>query len=158
MKNGLNAPKNDESIIRFYKVKDEYGCFSNFSPHGFELDNQYWPTSEHYFQAQKFFDETIKEKIRRAETPMIAATIGRDRSLPLREDWDAVKEEIMKKALLAKFSNNAEIKSILLSTYPKTLIEATIDDYYWGCGKDNTGLNRLGYLLMEVRSIFIKNP
>lgn len=35
--------------IRFYKVNDKYGCFSNFSKHGFELGGKYWPTSEHYF-------------------------------------------------------------------------------------------------------------
>lgn len=40
--------------IYFYMIGEEYGCFSNFSPHCFELDGLYWPTSEHYFQAQKF--------------------------------------------------------------------------------------------------------
>ena len=41
-------------MLKFYKVNEVYGCFSNFSKHGFELDRKYWPTSEHYFQAQKF--------------------------------------------------------------------------------------------------------
>ncbi|HKC73877.1 MAG TPA: NADAR family protein, partial [Chloroflexota bacterium] len=41
--------------IYFYSTREKpYGCFSNFSPHGFELDGVWWPTSEHYFQAQKF--------------------------------------------------------------------------------------------------------
>ena len=33
--------------ILFYKIKDPYGEFSNFSPFGF-IDNEeiYWPTSE----------------------------------------------------------------------------------------------------------------
>ena len=34
---------------------DEYGCFSNFAHYGFELDGKWWMTSEHYFQAQKFY-------------------------------------------------------------------------------------------------------
>ena len=38
--------------IYFYKINDEYGCFSNFSRHGFEIGGKYWKTSEHYFQAQ----------------------------------------------------------------------------------------------------------
>jgi predicted NAD-dependent protein-ADP-ribosyltransferase YbiA (DUF1768 family) len=39
----------------FYNQREQpYGCFSNFSPHGFTLDEIWWPTSEHYFQAQKF--------------------------------------------------------------------------------------------------------
>lgn len=41
--------------IYFYVERAKpYGCFSNFSAHGFMLDDLYWSTSEHYFQAQKF--------------------------------------------------------------------------------------------------------
>jgi predicted NAD-dependent protein-ADP-ribosyltransferase YbiA (DUF1768 family) len=29
--------------IYFYTTIDRYGCFSNFSRHGFELDGQYCP-------------------------------------------------------------------------------------------------------------------
>ncbi len=42
--------------ILFFVAADEYGDFSNFSRHGVELDGRYWPTVEHYFQAQKFTD------------------------------------------------------------------------------------------------------
>ena len=38
--------------IHFYSTTGPYGGFSNFSHYGFELDGAYWPTSEHYFQAQ----------------------------------------------------------------------------------------------------------
>lgn len=37
--------------------------FSNFSAHGFELDGKWWPTSEHYFQAQKFVGTPHMEEI-----------------------------------------------------------------------------------------------
>ena len=41
--------------IYFYGAGEvPYGCFSNFSGHGFDLDGHWWMTSEHYFQAQKF--------------------------------------------------------------------------------------------------------
>ena len=40
--------------IYFYGQTGPYACFSNFAPYTFELDSQYWPTVEHYFQAQKF--------------------------------------------------------------------------------------------------------
>jgi N-glycosidase YbiA len=60
--------------IYFYGSKEEpYGCFSNFSPHGFELDDTWWPTSEHYFQAQKFVGTPYAEEIRRARTASEAA-------------------------------------------------------------------------------------
>lgn len=78
--------------IRFYKVNDEYGCFSNFSRHGFELDGKYWMTSEHYFQAKKFIGIEYEEQVRMSSTPMEAANMGRDRSKPLKTTiGDAVK-------------------------------------------------------------------
>ena len=137
--------------IKFYKVNNEYGCFSNFSLHGFELDGKYWSTSEHYFQAQKFEDEVLRERIRCAKKPMEAALLGRNKALPLREDWEDIKEEVMRKALYAKFMANDDIKVVLMSTYPQEIIEDTSTDYYWGCGSDGTGLNRLGQLLIELR-------
>jgi ribA/ribD-fused uncharacterized protein len=50
--------------IYFYKINEPYGCFSNFSPHGFELENKYWSTSEHYFQAKKFTGTENEELVR----------------------------------------------------------------------------------------------
>lgn len=55
--------------IYFYHTREKYGCFSNFSPHGFELDGLYWSTSEHYFQAQKFPGTPDAEQIRKVKTP-----------------------------------------------------------------------------------------
>ncbi|MCM1232781.1 MAG: NADAR family protein [Ruminococcus flavefaciens] len=137
--------------IYFYKVNDEYGCFSNFAHYGFALDEKRWMTSEHYFQAQKFCGTDYEEKIRLLDNPMKAAEMGRNRSLPLRADWEQVKDDVMRKAVLAKFTQNEEIKDILLSTGKEILIEKTSDDYYWGCGKDGSGKNMLGVILMEVR-------
>lgn len=59
----------------------------------------------------------------------------------------------MKRALLAKFRQNKEIKVLLLSTAGKKLVENTTTDYYWGCGTNKTGRNMLGNLLMDVRAI-----
>jgi hypothetical protein len=139
--------------VRFYKVNDEYGCFSNFSKHGFELEGKYWSTSEHYFQAQKFAGSTFEEEVRQAKSPMDAARMGRDRSKPLRHDWEEVKDEIMQRAVLQKFLTHNDIRDILISTGDEEIIEETTDDYYWGCGTTGMGKNVLGKILMEVRSI-----
>ena len=137
--------------IHFYKINDEYGCFSNFAHYGFELDGKWWMTSEHYFQAQKFCGTEYEEIIRLLDNPMKAAAMGRNRDLPLRVDWEQVKEDVMRKAVLTKFTQNEEIKNILLATGKETIIENTSNDYYWGCGKDGSGKNMLGIILMEVR-------
>lgn len=139
--------------IYFYSNREEpYGCFSNFSGHGFELDGAYWATSEHYFQAQKFAGTPHLEEIRRASSPKQAAEMGRDRARPLRADWEQVKDEIMRKAVQRKFETHADIREILLSTGEEDIVENAPNDYYWGCGKDGTGQNKLGQILVEVRN------
>ena len=51
--------------ILFYDDYKLYYEFTNFAKIGFDLDGHYWPTSEHYFQAQKFKDHpSIQYKIR----------------------------------------------------------------------------------------------
>ncbi|HMA37913.1 MAG TPA: NADAR family protein [Chloroflexia bacterium] len=140
--------------IYFYSNKEQpYGCFSNFSAHIFQLDGAVWPTSEHYFQAQKFAGTAHVEAIRQAHTPKEAARRGRDRQRPLRADWDAVKDSVMRRAVLRKFETHADIRAVLLGTGDEELIEAAPGDYYWGCGTDGTGQNKLGQILMEVREI-----
>jgi ribA/ribD-fused uncharacterized protein len=138
--------------IYFYTTIDQYGCFSNFSRHGFELDGQYWPTAEHYFQAQKFPGTEYQRRIARARTPKEAAQLGRDRSVALRADWESVKDGVMRRAVLRKFETHPDIRAILLGTGDEELVENAPGDYYWGCGADGTGQNKLGRILMEVRS------
>lgn len=138
--------------ILFYSIKElPYGCFSNFSAHPFELEGKIWPTSEHYFQAQKFVGTPHAEEIRVAKSPIQAARMGRERQRPLRADWEDVKDDVMCRAVLAKFSQHADIRQILLDTGDEELIENTTDDYYWGRGTKGTGKNILGLILMEVR-------
>lgn len=141
--------------IYFYSTRDEYGCFSNFSRHGFELDGAWWMTSEHYFQAQKFVttDRDWFEKIREVKNPKDAARMGRDRSHPLRSDWEQVKDSIMQQGVLRKFETHADIRDILLATGDELIVENAPGDYYWGCGKDGSGKNKLGQILMVVREI-----
>lgn len=137
--------------IYFYKTNEKYGCFSNFAHYGFELDEKWWMTSEHYFQAQKFYGTEYVEIIRLLDNPMKAAKMGRNRNLPLREDWEEVKDDVMRKAVYAKFSQNIELKKILLDTDSEYIVENTSNDYYWGCGTNGSGKNMLGIILMEIR-------
>ncbi len=140
------------AIYFYLQTEKPYGVFSNFSPYGFERDGQYYPTSEHYFQAQKFAHSPRDfEAVLNASKPMRCAEIGRERHRPLRTDWETVKDEIMRQALRAKFTTHAELRELLLATGDEPLIEKTSGDYYWGCGTDGTGQNRLGELLMELR-------
>lgn len=139
------------TAIKFYRTRDPYGEFSNFARYPVNIDGKMWPTTEHYFQAQKFAGTPYEEKIRKAKTPADAARMGRDRSKPLREDWEQWKIFYMWTALLAKFTQHKELNELLLSTEGAELIEHTKNDSYWGDGGDGTGLNILGKMLMTVR-------
>lgn len=138
--------------IKFYKLKEPYGCFSNFSRHAILLDGRTWPTTEHYFQAQKYIGTPRYDQIANAATPRIAADLGRDRGIPKRADWEQVKDEVMLKCVREKVLQHLYIKELLLSTGDAEIIEDSPIDWYWGCGKDGTGRNQLGKTLMQVRS------
>jgi ribA/ribD-fused uncharacterized protein len=141
-----------ETIILFYRVREPFGEFSNFSPHPVKLRGRTWPTSEHYFQGQKFAGTKHEEAVRQAKSPMIAARMGRSRERPLRPDWETVKDEIMREVLRAKFAQHPSLKALLLSTGDAGLVEHTNNDRYWGDGGDGSGQNRLGQLLMQLRT------
>lgn len=144
------------AIIKFYRTSETYGCFSNFAPYPIVMDGLVWPTSEHYFQAQKFVGTDHAESIRLEKSPMVAARMGRDRSKPIRSDWEMVKDQVMRDAVLAKFTQNPEIGQILLDTGNSILIEHTANDSYWADGGDGSGKNMLGIILMETRD-YLKN-
>lgn len=140
------------NVINFYSVNDEYGEFSNFALYNITLKKKSWPTTEHYFQSQKFADKKDQEEIRKAKGPMIAARMGRDRKRALRRDWESVKNGIMRDALVAKFSQHENLRELLVGTGDAKLVEHTENDSYWGDGGDGSGRNMLGQLLMQVRA------
>lgn len=138
-------------MISFYSPNEEFGFLSNFSAHGFVLAERYWPTVEHYFQAQKFVGSEHEERIRKCKTPKEAKNLGHSRHQPLRPDWEEVKVDVMRDALMAKFATHDQLQLALLKTGNEELVENAPSDYFWGCGQLGTGKNQLGRLLMEVR-------
>lgn len=139
-------------VIYFYSVEDEYGDFSNFARYPIRVKGKTWPTSEHYFQAMKFVDPIQQQKIRQATTPMEAARMGRDRKQKLRRDWESVKDQVMYEAVQAKFVQHSELAEQLLATQNAKIVEHTEQDSYWGDGGDGSGKNKLGQILMRVRT------
>jgi ribA/ribD-fused uncharacterized protein len=137
--------------IYFYTDKEDYGEFSNFSRHGFVLHDKYWKTVEHYFQAMKFEGSDYEDKVREARSPKEAANLGRRRDFPLHEDWELVKDDVMRRAVTKKFETHEDLAKLLRSTGNEDIVETAPSDYYWGSGQDGSGKNMLGKILMEVR-------
>ena len=137
--------------INFYSVNKEYGEFSNFALYPVKINGKEWPTTEHYFQAQKFDDTSYQKKIQRAHSPMKAAELGRSRKVKIKRNWDKIKDNVMHDAVYAKFTQYEELYGLLLNTEDSVLVEHTKNDDYWGDGGDGSGKNMLGKILMKVR-------
>ena len=101
--------------VYFYAQTDTYSEFSNFAPYGIAMDDVWWRTVEHYFQAQKFHDAAYRERIRLSNKPKDAKALGMTRAIPLRPDWEEVKDGIMLEAVTVKFETHAELAELLLS-------------------------------------------
>jgi ribA/ribD-fused uncharacterized protein len=128
--------------------------YSNFSNHPFFADGKTYRTNEHYFQYKKFekTDPEWAETIRACVSPSAAKKKGGSKDHPLRADWDLVKETVMYRGLELKALYNEEFVTDLLASKDRMLIENSPSDYYWGNGHLKTGQNRLGHLLMRLRS------
>ena len=135
--------------IKFYRVKEPHGYMSNFYKAKFFLNGKWWISTEHYYQAMKALDPIERESVRQTLKPKEARELGQ--KITLRPDFDSVKDTIMKECVLAKFVQHQDLMMRLFASSAEELIEDSPVDWYWGCGKDGTGKNMLGKILMEVR-------
>lgn len=145
---------NSSTHVCFYEATQPYYEFTNFYPAPITISGKTYPTSEHYFQAQKFAttDPALAEKIRTSASPRDAFNLARTNQR-IEPNWHAgLKDKVMKDALIAKFVQYPYIRSLLVGTGDKILVEHTTKDKYWGDGGDGSGVNKLGKLLMEVRN------
>ena len=140
------------AVIRFFDKDDPYYEFTNFAPYDVTMAGLVWPTVEHYYQAQKFVDPLRQEQIRAASGATQARTLGQS-TRGVRPDWDQRRLEVMKEALIAKFTQHQKLRTLLVGTGDAQLIEASPKDRFLGEGKDGTGENHMGRLLEEVREI-----
>lgn len=139
-----------KSIENFH---DRYYFLSNFFPAPMKVDGKSFKTNEHFFQASKARDEEDFERIRNLSTAFQTKKMGHQ--IPMRKDWESVKNDVMLKGLRVKFAM-PELRKELLDTGDATLIEGNDwHDQYWGrCDCSNhggVGENWLGRLLMQVR-------
>ncbi len=57
----------------------------------------------------------------------------------------------MRRALQAKFAAHEKLRDLPLSTGAEEIVGNAPGDFYWGIGREGTGKNWLGFLLMELR-------
>jgi ribA/ribD-fused uncharacterized protein len=140
--------------ILFNSKSSEYRWLSNFFESPMILNGKDYQTVEHWFQSQKFTNSELQEKIRLAPTASKAKALGKKRESSFRADWDSLREDILYTGLQAKFQQNPILLEKLLATGTYELKEDSPWDSYWGLGKSGKGQNRMGHLLMKLRTEF----
>ncbi len=147
-----------------HKHKKNYE-FSNFFPKSVVYKGVPGKTAEHRFQAEKFNYSSHNPQIRQifsavlnAPTPKKALKIARLHSDKIRSDWHkktksgfTKKEKVMLEIVRDKFTRHPDLKAKLKHTHNVRLVEAS-DDIFWGRGPQGNGENKLGRILMKVRS------
>ena len=142
------------------------GCFSQWWPCSFAVDNITYNCAEQYMMAGKarlFNDTYTLQKILESKDPATCKYLGRQVKDFNPEIWEEHCSQIVFEGNYAKFSQNKDLKKELLSTGNKILVEASPYDRIWGIGMtvDNPdcsnpskwkGTNLLGFILTDVRT------
>lgn len=141
-------------------------CFSQWYPAAFTLDGVDYRSAEHAMMAGKarlFGDALALQRILAADTPDAAKALGRGVAGFDAAVWDAHRFDIVVRANLAKFGQDAALAAHLRASGQTVLVEASPVDPVWGIGlaADDPraadpacwqGLNLLGFALMDVRA------
>lgn len=153
----LPYPSDSLGFIYFHDVDQPFGFLSNFSEHPIYFEGVIWKTVEHFYQAQKFKDIELKNKIRLSPSPVSAKEVAWDNISYVKPHWDQEKESVMLSGLQAKFAQHPELMDSLISTGSKLIVEYSEKDKFWGDCGDGSGQNILGSLLMKIRTALFEN-
>lgn len=156
--------------LMFWGHRDRGGplgptCLSQWYRAPFTADGCRYATAEHYMMAGKarlFGDQEMLEQILDTDDPGRAKALGRKVRGFDHATWELHRSEIVTRGNVAKFSSTPRLRSYLLGTGDKVLVEASPYDRIWGIGlaaADESardplewqGLNLLGFALMEAR-------
>ena len=154
--------KSNDSHIVF---AGELSPYSNFHPSSFTIDGQTYHSSEQYIQYQKaltFGDSYVANKILNAQTAIECKRLSYQINGVDANRWHNDGYDICYEGVQQKFLQNDNLLSMLKTTAPKILVEAT-PDRLWGTGislHDNSALDTcksmtqgwLSRMLINIRS------
>jgi ribA/ribD-fused uncharacterized protein len=140
-------------------------CLSQWWPSPFVIDGVEYATAEHWMMAGKarlFEDAEAERRVLEAGHPAEAKKAGRLVRGFDEEIWERERFGIVVEGSVHKFSSDAGLRSFLLNTGDRVLVEASPVDRVWGIGlaADDAaasdperwkGPNLLGFALMEAR-------
>ena len=151
------------SVICFHNEENAY--LSNWYPSPFTVEKKNFSSMEQFMMYRKaicFGDEAVSKNILSTDDASQIKALGRQVKNYDEHIWNGIRQIVVYKGLLAKFSQNEDLKDRLKSTGEAILAECAVKDLIWGVGLsmkdpdrlDKTkwkGQNLLGYTLMMVR-------
>ena len=152
-------------IICFHNPGEENGYLSNWYLSRFTIDNITFSSMEQYMMYNKAVycnDESVAAQILTTDDIAKIKALGRAVSNYDENLWNGIRQIVVYRGLLEKFSQNNKLKEKIKTTGDAILAECAVRDRIWGIGLsmkdpdrfDKTkwkGQNLLGYALMMVR-------
>lgn len=153
------------SVICFHNPYEENGYLSNWYRSPFTVEKKIFSSVEQFMMYRKaicFGDEAVATNILSTDDASQIKALGRDVWNFDEHIWNGIRQIVVYEGLLAKFSQNEDLKDKLKSTGEATLAECAVKDRIWSVGLSMTdpdrldktkwkGKNLLGYTLMMVR-------
>jgi len=135
-------------MMQFRGIND---FLSNFYMHPITFQGVTYLTSEHAYQALKFTDPSIRQKIINSNTPGKAKRLSRKYSKYVRPDWIDISLQIMYDLNKIKFSDTELAER--LSQIDEPIVEGNSwGDTFWGVDiESGKGENHLGRILERIK-------
>ena len=142
-------PPVSEKILFYGGTKYFLSNFSSFKVRWRDFE---WMTSEHAYQAAKFDDPEIVDKIKSAISAYDAKKIAQANRAKAMKNWPEIKMAIMEEILRAKLARHPYIQRKLFESGQREIVENSPTDSFWGRGPDWKGQNWLGRIWMKLRA------
>jgi ribA/ribD-fused uncharacterized protein len=147
----------------------EKSPFSQWYRCAFTVDGVAFNCAEQFMmhgKAKLFGDDAVAQQILAADHPKQHKALGRKVKPFVDTTWKTQRIEIVKAGSRAKFTQNPELRALLLATKGTELVEASPFDRIWGIGLAATsplaldpktwrGQNLLGKILTELRDEWV---
>lgn len=170
IKDKLDMAGKEVDAVFFHKPEEPNGFLSNWFISPFDLNGIHFSSAEQFIMYRKcmlFGDESSAKAVLATDDPATQQDIGRKAKGYIGTVWSGARQMVAFEGLLAKFSQNEDLKNKLIDTDDAVLVECAGSDKIWACGirldderrfnaSEWIGQNILGYTLMTVRDFIRK--